>query len=181
MARRTRKKSSRRFYVAVAVAAGLATTFAVGFRIGQQMPAPIASYFEAEHSDGSDHRQPIVAPEQRIPLDTFTFYDSVEGQSAAPATRSRDERVLDRQEVAVDPAADLSRTLPREPSEPSAENEPPRSPQLERAVRPPPSAVADVVEQAEVVEEVEVPVPDAEEAPFDPSSVRRVAVVVRPE
>ncbi|MFT6400061.1 MAG: hypothetical protein ACJAYU_004831 [Bradymonadia bacterium] len=103
--RYVRFDANRAFYLATVAIALMGGSFAVGLRLGQDMPASFENMFSGPASN--DLAAPVLAPEQVVPVETYTFYDS--------------QRELDRQprEQPVAPAEPVVAL-----AEPAAEEEP---------------------------------------------------------
>lgn len=71
----------RVFYGACVSICALGVAFVAGLVVGQQVPRPIPDHFEAPFANGAESHAVIDAPGQD---DLFTFYESLEGENAAP-------------------------------------------------------------------------------------------------
>lgn len=109
--RYVRFDATRAFYLATLAIALMGASFAVGLRLGQDMPASLESVFSAPVSN--DVASPVLAPEQRVPVETYTFYDSQRELDRDPTPRAEPsppapepvepavQRVIDREPVVI--------------------------------------------------------------------------------
>lgn len=156
--RYVRFDANRAFYLATVAIALMGGSFAVGLRLGQDMPASLENMFSGPISN--DVADPILAPEQVVPVETYTFYDSQRALDREPRDEPAEPTpVAVEVEPAHDPEPSATRVLDREPvvvAEPAAEVEP----SLEE--QPEPVAEGDSEEA---------------EAPVQPARIERETVV----
>ncbi len=142
--RYVRFDANRAFYLATVAIALMGGSFAVGLRLGQDMPASLGNMFSGPVAN--DVAEPVLAPEQVVPVETYTFYDSQraldrepreEGAGAAepveqvvaaaqpaeePEVEAEPVRVIEREPVAI-PERAIAEGEPSEPSGDTAEPE----------------------------------------------------------
>lgn len=123
---RTIRFDATRAFSATVISIGLlAAAFAAGFRVGQEVPlAPSDSTdvaLDQRPRSAPDALAPLRAPEQRIPIDTYTFYEQTRTltrePSEAPAEPPAVEPTAVDSSVAGDVVAEQPgvRVLEREP------------------------------------------------------------------
>lgn len=142
--RYVRLDATRAFYLATLTIALMGGSFAAGLRLGQDMPAHLESVFSGPSQN--EVASPVLAPEQHVPIETYTFYDS--------------QRELEREPVEPTSPALPQRVIPREPVE-IARVEPPADADEPRAVAPTPPVARD----DSTPEPAEELVADADSAP----------------
>ena len=166
--RYVRFDATRAFYLATLAIALMGGSFAVGLRLGQDMPGSLESVFSGPVTN--DVASPVLAPEQLVPVETYTFYDSQRELERDPTPRAAPP--------APEPAPEVQRVIGREPvviahAEPSAE--PAAAPSHEA---PAEIAAAEDGSDGQEFEPSEEPQPAAEMDPAEaPTRIERQTVV----
>ena len=192
---RTIRFDATRAFSATVISIGvLAAAFAAGFRVGQEVPLAPSDAADAavdrRPRSTPDALAPLRAPEQRIPVDTYTFYEQTRTltrePSEAPAEPPAAEPGGAGGAVAEQPGV---RVLEREPialGVPAPEQVP-TSVVADPSAGPSPAPVAAPVGSRSPSPSAEPvgapPVPrdlDDEEPVADPGAIQRVAVVASP-
>ena len=113
--RYVRLDATRAFYLATLTIALMGGSFAAGLRLGQDMPAHLESVFSGPSQN--EMARPVLAPEQHVPVETYTFYDSQRELEREPVVVTRPElpqRVISREPVEIAVAEPSGRPTPDE-------------------------------------------------------------------
>lgn len=160
------------FYLIVVSLGVMGACFAVGFRLGQEMPELLPDTYASLSQSGSSHEETIVAPAMPSAEPEYTFYGDEEAE-AAPAPAPAVVEEAEPAPVAVAPAeptpAPVAAPAPAQPAAEEPANEAPTRVLAREPVQP----------DAERAEDEPASAPPANLD--DPGSIERVAVIAGPQ